>query len=273
MVLRLISYLAVVYLAVGGFFWLRQESILFPAPPNPGALTPANSGIAFEDLHIPVGSGGSIHAWWIPAASPASKTGLFFHGNGYTLEYMLDSEIPALRGLGLNLLLVDYRGYGGSSPIRPNESTIFQDADAAFAHLTERRQIPAGKIVAVGRSIGSGPAVYLAERHAAIGGLILESPFTSIHDAARGVSYLRIFPLSLMLRTHFNNLSRIGSVRAPVFIATGSADTLTPPAMAERLFARANQPKHLLIVPRADHDDLIGTGGDILQNALRKFLQ
>ena len=113
----------------------------------------------------------------------------------------------------------------------------------------------------------------LQARYSGLGGLILESPFTSIDDAARAIWYLRIYPISIMLRTHFANASRIGSVRIPVLIVAGTSDTLTPSWMAEEIFARANSPRQLYLVPHAGHDDLVDVGGNALVEELRKFIQ
>jgi len=264
--LRLLVYGVTAYCAVGAFFYFQQSKLLFPAPKTWPNTTPSDSGLAFEDLHIQ-----GVHAWWIPHSVDA-KTAIVFHGNGYVIEDMVGSELTAVRALGLNLLLVDYRGYGGSSPLTPNETTILEDADAALHYLVNTRGIRPANVFVIGRSIGSGPAVYLAAKHANLAGLILESPFSSIDDAARAIPYLRIYPVGLMLRTHFDNLSRIASVRAPVFITVGSADDLTPPWMARKLFDRANEPKKLMVIDSAGHNDLIETGSVALRDVLLDYL-
>ncbi len=271
--MRFLAYAVVIYLTVGVFYWTQQEKFLFPAPLEVTAATPRDVHLPFEDVRILVGSGGFIHGWWIPQSPVAARTCVVFHGNGYTLGDMVFSELPSLRRLGVNLLLVDYRGYGRSSAIRPNEGTVFADADATLAWLLNVKGIGISDLFMMGRSIGSGPATYLAERNPKVAGLILLSPFSSIDEAARGVSYLRVFPVSQMLRTHFDNGSRIGSVSAPVFITVGGEDTLTPPSMARKLFDRARQPKRLVVVPHADHNDLIERGGAMLENALREFVK
>jgi fermentation-respiration switch protein FrsA (DUF1100 family) len=125
----------------------------------------------------------------------------------------------------------------------------------------------------MGKSIGSGPAVYLASRNPGLAGLILESPSSSVDEAARGLWYARMYPIGLMLRSHFDNYARIASVRSPLFIALGTADDLTPPWMAQKMFARANEPKTILLIDGAGHNDLIDMGGVRLQSALRAFLR
>jgi hypothetical protein len=87
--------------------------------------------------------------------------------------------------------------------------TVDEDAEASLNYLLRDRMIPAGNVIALGRSIGSGPATYLAWNHRGLGGLILESPFSSIDDAAGGFWYFRIYPIGFILRTHFDNLAKI----------------------------------------------------------------
>jgi fermentation-respiration switch protein FrsA (DUF1100 family) len=181
--------------------------------------------------------------------------------------------MASLHQIGGNLMLIDYRGYGSSAPISPNETTIDEDAEVSLDYLLRDRMIPADRVFVLGRSIGSGPATYLAMNNQRLGGLILESPFSSIDDAAAGFWYFRIYPAALILRTHFDNLTKIKSVKAPVLIVSGTADTLTPTGMAVRLFAQAHQPKRIYLVTGAGHNDLLTLGGAALELELRKFVK
>jgi len=143
---RLTAYLAIAYLTVGAFFYFRQATLLFPAPKTFEKKTPADSGLRFEDLRIAVDAGDHLHAWWIPAAAPTDKAILVFHGNGYVLEDMIGGEMANLRQISANLMLVDYRGYGSSTTIGPNETTIDEDAQASLGYLLRDRMIPSDKV-------------------------------------------------------------------------------------------------------------------------------
>jgi len=246
----------------------------FPAPSHYAKASPADVGIAFEDLRIPVNGSEQLHAWWIPASQPSDKVLLMFHGNGYVLEQAAGpaGEVRSLHHLGPNLLLMDYRGYGSSSPGIPNETRVYEDARAGLGYLMTQRQVRANNVIFMGRSIGTGPATQLAVEHPDAGALILESPFTSVPEAAKAIWYLRAFPLSLFVHNRFDNLSKIGLVHVPVFITVGTEDTLTPPEMAKALFERANQPKQLYLVPRAGHNDIVGIGGQALENQISRFI-
>jgi fermentation-respiration switch protein FrsA (DUF1100 family) len=273
-VTTLLAALLLIYLGLGALFYFRQDQMTFPAPAHYAKATPADDGIAFEDLHIAVGGSEQLHAWWIPATQPSDKALLMFHGNGYVLEQAAGpaGEVAALHHLGPNLLLVDYRGYGSSSPGTPDETRVYEDARAALDYLLNRRHVRIHDVIFMGRSIGTGPATQLAFEHPDAGGLILESPFTSVPEAAKGIWYLRAFPLSLFIHNRLDNLSKISSVHVPVFITVGTEDTLTPPEMATALFQHANQPRQLYLVPGADHNGIIDVGGKALESHISGFI-
>jgi pimeloyl-ACP methyl ester carboxylesterase len=270
----ILTLLVLAYVAFGAFFYFRQDQMTFPAPSQYANATPADIGIAFQDLHIPVAGSEQLHAWWIPATRPSDKVLLMFHGNGYVLEQAAGrvGEVQSLHRLGPNLLLVDYRGYGSSSPGIPNETRVYEDARASLGYLLDQRHASLHDVIFMGRSIGTGPATQMAVEHPDAGGLILESPFTSVPAAARAIWYLRAFPLSLVVHNRFDNLSKIGSVHVPVFITVGAQDTLTPPKMAEALFQHANQPKQLYLVPGADHNGIVEIGGGQLESQISGFI-
>lgn len=265
--------LCVLYIAVCVFFYSQQDHLAFPAPSSYAQGSPADLGLPFEDLHIPVNASEQIHAWWIPATSPSDQVLLYFHGNGYVLEQAVNGDVGALHSLGANLLMVDYRGYGASSPGTASEKRVFQDARAAYRYLTSQRKVPMHDIIFVGRSIGTGPATEIAKEHPEAGGLILISPFTSTTDIAKTMWYLAPLPLRLISHNKLDNLAKIDAVHLPLFIAVGSEDRLTPPAMAQALLERANQPKRLYLSPGADHNGIFKIGEQDLEAQMSAFLQ
>ena len=264
--------LAFGYLLLGLLLYFEQSDLVFPAPKTYPAQTPAAALLQFEDLRIAVNQTDYLHAWWIPAAATSSKIILMFHGNGYVLENMATNEAVTLHEIGANLLLIDYRGYGGSSPVKIQESTLYEDARSALVFLKEQKRVSVRDVYVLGRSIGGGPATQLAVENPDLGGLILESPFTSVDDAATALPISRIYPAHWMLQTHFDNLSKIGKIHIPFLIVSGTADTLTPVWMANAIFAHANNPKQLDLIPNAGHDDLLFVGGKALTKVLQDFI-
>lgn len=268
--------IVLVYVGLCLLFYFAQDSLVFPAPKQFAAHTPADVNLAFEDLHIPVDHAGQIHAWYIPAATTSDKVLLYFHGNGYCIEQTaapLIGEVVPLHNTGVNVLMADYRGYGTSSPGTANEKRVYEDARAALNYLTQERKIPIHDIIIAGRSIGTGVATELAKENPDAGGLILISPFTSTNAIADSVWYLRLLPMALLARNPLDSLSKIGDVHVPLFIAVGDHDTLTPPAMAQALMEKANEPKRLYIVPGPDHNGMFQVGQQELVGQTRDFLQ
>jgi uncharacterized protein len=153
--IRLVVYPLIGYAALGVGLYVGQTELLFPAPRNFEALTPANLRMPYDNLRIPVREAGWLHAWWIPGEETAQKTIVVFHGNAYVLEESLQ-EVVELHKIGANLLVVDYRGYGSSSRVTPSEATLNEDADAALAWLTGRKGVAEGDVFVLGGRSGPG---------------------------------------------------------------------------------------------------------------------
>jgi len=265
-----------VYLGLALVLFLVQDSLVFPAPKDFTPHSPSELNIGFEDLHIPVDHAGQIHAWYIPSDTGSDKVLLYFHGNGYSIQQTAIppvGEVISFHNTGADVLMIDYRGYGTSSPGTANEKRVYEDGRAALNYLTQVRKMPMHNIIIAGRSIGTGVATELARENPGVGGLILVSPFTSTTAIANSVWYMRLLPLAILGHNQFNNLSKIGDVHAPLFIAVGDDDRLTPPSMAQALMERANSPKHLYIVPGADHNGMFQVGQPELVGQIRDFVQ
>jgi alpha-beta hydrolase superfamily lysophospholipase len=179
----------------------------------------------------------------------------------------------ALRTAGFSVLEIDYRGFG-ATPGQASETHMYEDSEAAYQELL-RRGVAPQRIILLGHSLGSGPAVQLATQHAAAA-LVLFGAFTSIPDAAAGrYPYL---PVRLAVGVQFDSLSRIGRVHMPLVIAHSRSDTVIPYTHALQLFAAANEPKRLITFDSASDDrfgghvDALYEHVDILRSALGGLL-
>ncbi|MGB7084154.1 MAG: alpha/beta fold hydrolase, partial [Phormidesmis sp.] len=106
--------------------------------------TPADAGLAYEDVWIPVDGGraGKLHGWWLPCLG-SDRVLLFCHGNYGNISHNL-ARIRYHHSLGFSVLAFDYRGYGqsiGASASSgqtdfPSEASTYADAEAAWHYLT-----------------------------------------------------------------------------------------------------------------------------------------
>ncbi len=201
-------------------------------------------------------------------AHPASQQVLlWFHGNAENIGSGLDQQ-RALARTGVNILAVDYRGYGKSAG-RPDEAGVYRDADAAYDYLIEQRHFRPRDIVIYGVSLGGAVAVNLAARRPC-GGLIVQSSFTCARAMAR-----RMFALPLIeyvVKSRFDSLSRIREVRAPVLIVHGTRDEVVPFAMGQKLFAAAPEPKRFFPIEGAGHNNVLEAGGEHYLGCLKEFI-
>ena len=112
--LSLLGLGAAGYLLLLGYMFLAQNSLLFL--PGVGgrqlAADPGRIGLRYEDVWLHTDDGERLHAWYLPAPG-ADYTLLFLHGNAGKISHRLDS-LALFHQLGLNQLILDYRGYGQS---------------------------------------------------------------------------------------------------------------------------------------------------------------
>jgi len=255
-----------IYLGLGGLALLSQKSLTYhPRPARPQDEDFLESYPWLHNVQLSASDGTQLHAVWVPPVEGQSVL-LFSHGNAGNLL----SRIPLVEKLhsqGLGVFLYDYRGFGRSQG-SPGEEGLYRDAEAAWGWISQETEVPPERIVSYGRSLGAAVALHLALSRP-VAGVILEAPFTSIRDMARKV--LPLFPIGPLLRESYDSLEGIASLSRPVLIMVAEHDQVVAPWMGKALFEAAHQPKRLLTVEGAGHDDIPWTG-KLYQEALNEFL-
>jgi fermentation-respiration switch protein FrsA (DUF1100 family) len=246
---RVLRVLVLAYLGVCGVLWLVENSLLY----RPSTAQDDWEPVPFadiEDVDLTAADGTRIHTWFLPCPG-ADGALLYCHGNAGNLSHR-GGSIAKLRDLlKVHVLIFDYPGYGKSGG-RPTEQGCYLAADAAYAFLTDKRQIQAPKILLYGGSLGGGVAVDLAARKAHRA-LVLVKTFTSAPDA--GANLLPWFPVRWLMRNRFDNMAKIKNCTRPVFIGHGTRDTLIPFTQGKRLFEAANEPKQFFTLEGDNHND------------------
>jgi fermentation-respiration switch protein FrsA (DUF1100 family) len=250
---RIVLYVGGIYLGLNLFAWLFSEKLIF-AP-----QTPSYTHLP-DELKIVSGNGEKINAVYLE--NPDAKyTILFSHGNAEDLG----NVVPFMRQfheLGYSVLMYDYRGYGTSEG-RPSVRKTYQDIDAAYRWLVEEKDIRPESIISQGRSVGGGPATWLAA-HREVGGLVLESTFVS---AFRVRTIVPVTPWD-----KFNNLRHIKQTTCPVLVIHGREDKILPFWHGKKLYDAAPGKKARLWIDGAEHNDYAYIAGNRYFEAFQTFI-
>jgi fermentation-respiration switch protein FrsA (DUF1100 family) len=267
-----IALAAVVGLTATGCVYLEvRERELVYRPVRDYARTPADLGLAFDDVWLPVAAAGGagterVHGWWMPAAAPGAPSVLYLHGIRWSLGNNL-FRIARWHALGFNVLAIDYRGFGRSDGELPSEDAIYIDARAAWAELA-RREPDASRRFIYGHSLGAAVAINLAANEDGAAGVIAESGFTSLADVVAE----KYAPVGLLLSQKFEALQRVGDIRVPILFVHGTADAIVPFTMSHRLYEAAREPKRLLIIEGGTHSNFAGVGLDEYRRAVDELV-
>jgi fermentation-respiration switch protein FrsA (DUF1100 family) len=249
------------YVMIALVMFLQQRNLQYH-PSNKG-FTPVGMGLdGVSEETIATPDGERLTAWHI-AAEGDNPTILFFHGNAGEIGDRSE-RLAYYREQGFGALFVSYRGYGTSSG-SISEQGFITDALAAHDWLTTRMIMPE-QIVLIGESLGTGVAVQLAAQRR-VAAVALEAPYTSVADVAASIYWW--LPVRLLLKDTFHSRDHIGRVNAPVLIQHGDADSIIPVDHGHRLFAMANEPKELVIIPGIGHEAI--QRHDVWERALEFF--
>ncbi len=241
-----------VYLGLALYLFVFQaRHIYFPDLPSRQVyVTPSDVGLDYETVRLVTEDGETLAGWYIPAPD-ARATLLYLHGNGGNIGHRLD-PIAVFHRLGLNILIIDYRGYGDSSG-KPDETGTYSDALAAWDYLTRQKDTGPERIILFGESLGGSIAAWLAARHTPAA-TILYASFTSVPEMAQ-VLY-PIFPARWLARYRYDTRASLGEVTCPLLILHSPEDEIVPFSHGRDLFEIANPPKRLVEL-RGGHNDAL----------------
>ena len=246
--LAALALAVLIYAGAVGYMYFNQRSLQYEPE---GTVTPLSqtSLESAEMVAIPSGSG-TINGWFAP---PVGGKPLIVYYKGNARSFTAEEErYERFVEEGYGFLAFDYRGFP-ASPGAISQDNILQDALAAFDWASDK----GFPLVIWGRSLGTGPATYVASTRDA-DALLLETPFLSAVTVA--AERYPILPVYWVMQDQFPSNEWIANVSEPVMVAHGTADTTIDVSNGERLFALAPIPDELWIVPNAGHSDLWKAG-------------
>ena len=245
--LTLVTFGVLYGAALSGIYVFQRDLQYFPTRRDPAPEVLGLQGVDRVTLTAP---DGTRLVLWLSRPDPEAPVVLFLHGNAGEIADRAN-RLTFYRERGYGAAFLSWRGYGGSDG-RPSETGLMMDAQTAYDHLRGLGTLPA-RIVVVGESLGTGPAVMLAAKNP-VGAVILEAPYSAAVDIAR-TAYPWL-PVGLLMKDQFRTRDHIAGIDAPLLILHGEADRVIPAGHGRRLFDLAAEPKTLRSLGPVGHDAL-----------------
>jgi fermentation-respiration switch protein FrsA (DUF1100 family) len=256
-----LSSVVLAYFLIILFVYFYQRNLLY----HPSENNYLNDKITFnyEEIFIETDKNINLKSWFIKKDLNKFKTILIFHGNAGNLFNRV-YKLNELNKLDVNILLISWRGFSGNKG-KPTEKNLYHDAEEAVKWLNNRGAI-SKNIILYGESLGTGVASELGTSNV-FGGIILESPFTSIANTAK--IYYPYLPVNIILKDRYDSIGKIRNITTPILIMHGKKDNIVPQKMGLELYEKANQPKFSYF---PENDDHMMEYNDNLLNIIKLFI-
>lgn len=254
--------LCVAYAGLNAYALVRAQALIFPVPPSSYQddagifkLT-TRDGISISAYHLPADpSGGS-------PADLSDQLLIYSHGNGEDIG-TARPFLELFQKRGISVLAFDYPGYGTSGG-EPSEPGCYAAIEAAYTYAVGELKYRPSSITLYGRSLGSGPSTWLAQREP-VKGVILDGAFTSTF---RVLTEIKLLPWD-----RFDNFARLPEIDCPILLVHGTEDQTVPFSHAQRNWKRIEGPRQKLFLEGAGHGNLIEIAGDRYWDTVMGFIE
>lgn len=181
----------------------------------------------------------------------ATKIAILSHGKGMNI-FSDRFKTECLLDAGVSVLAYDYRGYGlseGSATI----DGVVDDLISSYNWVLKNTKYKPEQIILYGESLGTGVSGEAARR-VKCGGVVLESSFTSLEDIAKhSIPVLNIYPSFLFPQPGLDNMAMVKGEHPPLLLVAGVLDAEIPVDHTKRLYAKASEPKQMLLLKNSGH--------------------
>ena len=203
--------------------------------------------VEIEKVNIRTSDNINLVGWFHNKSLDNYKTILYFHGNAGKLENRI-YKLNHFKDLDVNFLIIAWRGFSGNEG-KPTENNLYIDGNSAIDWL-KKKGVAEKDIIIYGESLGTGIATEISQNKN-FAGLILETPFTSMIEAAK--NFYPYVPVGLLLKDKYKNQEKIKNINIPILVMHGKADQIVPFWMGKRIFDLANNPKYSYFTEYDDH--------------------
>jgi fermentation-respiration switch protein FrsA (DUF1100 family) len=234
--LQLIFIILFLYFFVLVFLYFYQRNLLYH--PNDNNYTGDKILVDIKKVKIQTPDEIELLGWYHEKNLKDFKTLVYFHGNAGSLENRIH-KLNHFENVNINFLIIAWRGFSGNSG-KPSERGLYVDGKSAIDWLI-KKGINEKNLVLYGESLGTGVAVDLAQNKS-YAGIILETPFTSMVDAAK--RFYPYIPVNLLLKDKFENYKKVKNINLPILVMHGEIDQIVPFSMGKKIFEMANEPKY-----------------------------
>ena len=199
-----------VYFLILVFLYFYQRNLLYH--PNENNYSSDQISVPIEKVKIKTEDNIDLLGWFHEKDLEKYKTVLFFHGNAGSLENRIH-KLNHFHKMDVNFLIIAWRGFSGNKG-KPSEEGLYKDGRSGINWLV-RKGVKEENIVIYGESLGTGVATHLSQNKN-FAGVVLETPFTSMIDAAK--TFYPYVPVSLLLKDKYDNKSKIKNINVPILI-------------------------------------------------------
>jgi len=243
--LQIILIIIVIYLLAIAFLYFYQRNLLYH--PNENNYSGDKISVDIKKIKIETSDNFQLLGWYHEKNLKDYKTLIYFHGNAGSLENRIH-KLNHFQDMNINFLIIAWRGFSGNNG-KPSEKGLYIDGKSAIDWLI-KKGVDEKNLILYGESLGTGVATHLAQ-YKNYAGVILETPFTSMVDAAK--KFYPYIPVNLLLKDKFENYKKIKNINSPILVMHGEIDQIVPFLMGKKIYDLANEPKYSYFTKYDDH--------------------
>ena len=243
--MQLILIIFVIYFLILLFLYFYQRNLLYH--PNENNYSEDKISVEIKKVKILTSDNIELVGWYHEKNLKSYKTLIYFHGNAGSLENRIH-KLNHFQDMNINFLIIAWRGFSGNNG-KPSEEGLYLDGNSAINWLI-KEGVAEKNLILYGESLGTGVAIQLAQNRN-FGGVILETPFTSMVDAAK--IFYPYIPVNLLLKDKFENYKKVKNINSPILVMHGEIDQIVPFSMGKKIYEIANEPKYSYFTKYDNH--------------------